>query len=97
MGVKLITSSAAPDRLRHARAWLETQPPAAEILILAATADAENVTVDMLGRAREWAEHKSTGGISSPDRHRPRLTCGDRLEHRDWPRSRYLPRDGHAR
>src|SRR5262249_13654581 len=47
--------------------------------------------------AKQWVEHKSTGGISSPDRRRPRLTCGDRLEHRDWPRSRYLPRDGHAR
>ena len=42
MGVRVVTSSAAHSRIRHARAWLETRSPAEEILILAATADAGN-------------------------------------------------------
>ena len=42
MGGRLVVSSAAHGRIRHARAWLETRSPAEEILILAATADAGN-------------------------------------------------------
>jgi ATP-dependent helicase/nuclease subunit B len=42
MGVKVVTSSAAHGRLRHARAWLETRSPAEEILILGATSNASN-------------------------------------------------------
>jgi ATP-dependent helicase/nuclease subunit B len=40
MGAIIITSSASHSRIHRARAWLETKPPAAEILILAATVDA---------------------------------------------------------
>jgi hypothetical protein len=42
MGGTIITSSASHSRIRRARAWLETRPPAEEILILAATDDAAN-------------------------------------------------------
>ena len=42
MGGRVVISSAAHSRIRHARAWLETRSPAEEILILAATADAGN-------------------------------------------------------
>ena len=42
MGDRVVISSAAHSRIRHARAWLETRSPAEEILILAATADAAN-------------------------------------------------------
>ena len=42
MGGRVVISSAAHSRIRHARAWLETRSPAEEILILAATTDAGN-------------------------------------------------------
>jgi len=52
MTVRVITSSAAHSRIRHARAWLEARSPAEEILILAATAAAGNEL------ARELAQTK---------------------------------------
>ena len=52
MGGRLVSSSATHSRIRLARAWLETQPAGAEILILAATADAANELAREVARTK---------------------------------------------
>ena len=52
MGVNVSTSSAANDRLRQAKGWLEARSPAEEILILAGTGDAGNELVRDLVHAK---------------------------------------------
>ena len=42
MGGSIVTRSATHERIRRARAWLNSQSPASEILIIAASLDAAN-------------------------------------------------------
>jgi hypothetical protein len=61
----------------------------------------KQATQSLIKFSETQAPAQIQGGISRPDRHRPCLTSEDRLDqspsHRDWPRPRYLPSNGHAR